>query len=199
MQQRRRDKIVDKITDKLPEWKEGKVVKFEIPMFIGCVVASLIFVSCESKAHEHEIEIPQYNDVLLVENIDTTTLLTLNLFHESRGEGDLANMMVLATVFNRVQDKHYPNSVEEVVKQRYQYSWLLDGKSDAVGYNVIEVNRYKELYKLTEQFILEKQNWLAVSMGVNHYHTTSISPKWSRSERMVEKFKIDQHIFYKRK
>ena len=195
MQQRKRDKL----TNKLEEWKEGKVVNFEVPMFVGCVVASLVLVSCESKAHEHEIEIPQHQDILKVEEVDTMTLLALNLFMESRGESDLANMMVLSTVFNRVNNKHYPDTVEGVIKQKYQYSWTSDGKSDAVGYNSIEINRYKELYKLTEQFILEKQNWLAVSMDVDHYHTTSISPKWSKSERMVEKFTIDQHIFYKRK
>ena len=176
MQQRKRGKLASKLT----EWKDGKVINFEVPMFIGCVVASLIFVSCESKAHNHEIEIPQYQDILKVENVDTTTMLSLNLFHESRGESDLANMMVLATVFNRASSDHYPNTVEDVIKQKYQFSWTNDGKSDAVGHNSIEINRYKELYKLTEQFILEKQNWLAVSMGVNHYHRIDISPKWSK-------------------
>lgn len=47
-----RSKLKSKVSDKLSEWKEGKVVNFEVPMFIGCVVASLIFVSCESKAIE---------------------------------------------------------------------------------------------------------------------------------------------------
>ncbi|MCP3685035.1 MAG: cell wall hydrolase [bacterium] len=195
MQQRKRDKL----SNAIKEWKDERGVSSVIWLLVGVVAGSL--VSCESEAAtvRDDILIPQYNDILKAENVDTLTLLTLNLFMESRGESDLANMMVLASVFNRVDSKHYPNTIEGVIKQKYQYSWLLDGKSDAVGYNIVEVNRYKELYKLTEQFILEKQNWLSVSMGVNHYHTTNISPSWSRSERMVELFTIDRHTFYKRK
>ena len=198
MQQRKRDRL----SNAIKEWKDERGVSSTIWLLVGVVAGSL--VSCESEAAtaatvRDDILIPQYNDILKAENVDTLTLLTLNLFMESRGESDLANMMVLASVFNRVDSKYYPNTVEGVIKQKYQYSWTSDKQSDAVGYNIVEINRYKELYKPTEQFILEKQNWLSVSMGVNHYHTTSISPSWSRSERMVELFTIDSHIFYKRK
>ena len=139
--------------------------------------------------------VPQYKDILVAERVDSTHLLTYNLYHEARSESDLANIMILNTVFNRVEDKHYPSTVEGVILQKWQYSWVNDKQSDLIK----DEKRYKELYKLVEYYLTNKEVLGKLSPMVDHYHTKSVSPKWSKSVRMKELFTIDQHIFYERK
>ncbi len=78
----------------------------------------------------------------------STECLALNMYHESRGQGIAGELAVTAVVLNRVNDKRYPNTICEVVEQgptraswqdpkirfpvknRCQFSWFCDGKSD---------------------------------------------------------------------
>ena len=74
--------------------------------------------------------------------------LALNTYHEAKNQSMIGQIAVAEVVMNRVQDKRFPNSVCEVVKQgptrpswedpkkeypikhRCQFSWYCAGKSD---------------------------------------------------------------------
>lgn len=144
-------------------------------------------------ASENEVN-PSIRDVVSTEMPDRDCLV-YNLYHESRGESDLANIMVLNTVFNRVSSPHYPNTICGVVKQPYQYSWTNDGRSDVMS-NLAQVDR---LTKLVDMYLINKDAYLALSKGADHYHTTAISPYWSKSDRMEKIAVVDHHIFYRSK
>ena len=75
--------------------------------------------------------------------------LAMNMYHEARNQGTAGRLAVSAVVMNRVNDKRFPNTVCEVVlqsqmkkswktglpipiKNRCQFSWYCDGKSDEV-------------------------------------------------------------------
>ena len=54
--------------------------------------------------------------------------LTLNVYHEARGEPFLGQVAVAEVTLNRVDDLRWPDTVCEVVYQPYQFSWTLEDK-----------------------------------------------------------------------
>ena len=75
--------------------------------------------------------------------------LAMNMYHEARNQGTAGRLAVSAVVMNRVNDRRFPNSVCEVVlqsqmkkswktglpvpiKNKCQFSWYCDGKSDEI-------------------------------------------------------------------
>ena len=125
-----------------------------------------------------------------------------NIYYEARGSNRADRIAVADVVLNRVQDTRYPNTICEVVRQGKQYadgrmirnkcqfSWYCDGKSDwptnmdawvdaqLIAYNMIE---YGQGRGLTE--------------GSTHYHADYVSPKWARELQLVGR--IGVHIFYR--
>lgn len=173
--------------DKL-KLKFSKVLDFELPMLIGTLIFILLFTSFETKAEP--LEIPMYKNAEFA-RLSSLECAALNLYHESRSESDMANVMVMAVVLNRVNDSRYPDTICEVVFQPKQYSWTHDKLSDKV-YNK---EQYLRLYKLVEKVMLNKEFVLEMSEGVTHYHTTKIHPFWADSLKYVTT--LDKHKFYK--
>jgi len=126
--------------------------------------------------------------------------LALNVYHEARGESDAGQYAVADVVLNRVDSKHYPDSICGVVfdskrwegypvRNKCQFSWYCDGKSDAptdqdawhkassVAYEMYNYNRFRGL---TE--------------GATHYHTHYVNPRWNRNMKLIGT--IGDHIFY---
>lgn len=129
--------------------------------------------------------------------------LAMNLYHEARGESLAGRLAVGFSTMNRVADKRYPDTVCGVVKQakyhgwdldnpirnRCQYSWFCDGKSD----------NPQDGKAMLEAAILA-QNIIAgtitdISEGATHYHATYVTPYWADDMTVV--LEIDQHIFYR--
>ncbi|MEM1380564.1 MAG: cell wall hydrolase [Pseudomonadota bacterium] len=66
---------------------------------------------------------------------DPQTCLAMVMYHEARGEGELAMVAVGQVVINRVDHRRFPSSVCGVVRQGgetapCQFSWWCDGRSD---------------------------------------------------------------------
>ena len=74
--------------------------------------------------------------------IEALLCLALNVYFEARGDDVLSQVATSQVVINRVKDTRYPNQVCDVVfqsekhengfpkKNRCQFSWYCDGKSD---------------------------------------------------------------------
>ena len=129
--------------------------------------------------------------------------LALNTYHEARDQPFIGQVAVAQVVMNRVRDGRYPDTVCDVVKQgqtyawkqdypirnRCQFSWYCDGKSD----------------KPTDSAAYERA--MLVSSGVyngnlddfvegaTHYHATYVRPEWAASKTRI--VQIGQHIFYR--
>ena len=105
------------------------------------------------------------------------------MYHESRNQGTAGVLGVTAVVYNRVKDKRFPNTICGVIKQgpireswktkktsdpydavyypiknRCQFSWYCDGKSDTPH----DKKRYNELLKFA---IKNKIPILAICRG----------------------------------
>ena len=128
--------------------------------------------------------------------------LAQNIYYEARGSNRADRIGVADVVLNRVKDTRYPNTVCDVVRQGRQYadgrmirnkcqfSWYCDGKSDwprdldawvdaqQIAYNMIQYNRGRGL---TE--------------GSTHYHADYVNPQWAQELQLVGR--IGVHVFYR--
>ena len=126
--------------------------------------------------------------------------LALNMYHEARGEGADAMQLVGEVTLNRVESKHFPNSICRVVYQaRYdsrgnplrhqcQFSWYCDGRSDKA--------RDKRLWELSVEIAtgLVEESIDRLGTQATHYHADWVNPSWSRRYEVVGYY--GNHIFY---
>jgi len=129
--------------------------------------------------------------------------LAMNIYHESRGEPLAGQLAVGYSVMNRVEDKRYPDTVCDVVKQakyhgwdmnnpirhKCQYSWFCDGLSDT-----------PQDGKLMLESTILAQNIISgtvtdVSQGATHYHATYVHPYWA--DELTTVLYVGNHIFYR--
>ena len=135
--------------------------------------------------------------------------LALNMYHEARNQGTAGLLAVSNVVLNRVQDERFPDTICGVVKQgptrkswrenggmipiknRCQFSWYCDGKSDEPSDEVT----YEQLYELSVDILSTDFPYLDITDGATHYHADYIFPAWAITKaRTIE---IEDHIFYR--
>lgn len=129
--------------------------------------------------------------------------LALNIYHEARDQPYIGQVAVAQVVMHRVRDARYPDDVCDVVFQgptyswkpdfpirnRCQFSWYCDGKSDKTPdkdawNNALTIAKgvyYNDLDDFVE--------------GATHYHATYVLPEWAESKTPV--IQIGEHIFYR--
>ena len=117
--------------------------------------------------------------------------LALNIYHEARSE-DIASQIAVAEVtLNRVESTYYPDTVCGVVKQKNQFSWYWDNKSD----KPYEKDAFKVSLDITERMLLERDYYTVVGKDATHYHASYVNPYWAKKFKRIKK--VGTHIFYK--
>ena len=129
--------------------------------------------------------------------------LALNVFHESRNQSLIGRIATAQVVMNRVKDERFPNTVCEVVYQgetykwqpdlpirnRCQFSWYCDGKSDIpkddFAWQQALMVAHGVYYGNLDDFV----------EGATHYHAHYVLPSWASSKTYITR--IDDHIFYR--
>lgn len=112
-----------------------------------------------------------------------------NIYFEARNESTQGQLAVALVTNNRVNSKHYPDTICEVVWEYKQFSWTIDGLSD--------IPKNKDAYNKAKfiALLLVTSNITDFTEGATHYHATYVNPYWS--SKLVKLTKIDNHIFYK--
>ena len=134
--------------------------------------------------------------------------LALNTYHEAKNQSTVGQIATAQVVMNRVEDKRFPNTVCEVVKQgptrpswedpnkeypirhRSQFSWYCDGKSD--------VPKNEKAWRKAQDVafvVLYNKIQLDVTEGATHYHATYVKPAWAKTKKRTTR--IEKHIFYR--
>ena len=138
---------------------------------------------------------------------DDKKCLTENIYFEARGQGQAGWLAVAQVTQNRVDDRRFPNTVCEVVKQgltyasgqpirnKCQFSWYCDGKSD----NPKNIKVYNSIYELVN-YIYDIQDkpdheLLDITDGATHYHADYVRPSWAKTK--TKTIEIEDHIFYR--
>ncbi len=121
--------------------------------------------------------------------------LAQNVYFEARGESLLGQLGVAHVVMNRVEDRGFPATVCEVVKEggearlgACQFSWWCDGRSDrptdlAAWKQSIEVALHTYLGRTTDP-----------TQGALWYHADYVRPAWRRMYVLGPR--IGRHLFY---
>ena len=123
--------------------------------------------------------------------------LARNIYHESRGEPIAGQYAVAEVTLNRVDSRHFPDTVCEVVyEKRFDsgrnrlvgaFSWTeFDSVSKPTG---IEWRRARR----AAETIYDKQHEPTIA-GALFYHADSIEPRWAKTKIRIAK--IGSHIFY---
>ena len=136
--------------------------------------------------------------------------LAQNIYFEARGSSFADQAAVADVVINRVNSSSYPNTICKVVKQgimskwwkkvhnkdvpvknKCQFSWFCDGKSDDVtdidSWNKARVLAYKVYYN---------RFYIGLTEGATHYHAHYVNPKWAKKLQMTGT--IGSHKFYRK-
>lgn len=124
-----------------------------------------------------------------------------NVYFEARGQGQAGWVAVAQVTLNRVQDTRFPNTICEVVKQgltyesghpiknKCQFSWYCDGKSDKVK----NLKVYNEINELINYVL--NQKLFDFTGGATHYHADYVRPDWAKTK--TKTIEIEDHIFYR--
>ena len=138
--------------------------------------------------------------------MEAITCLALNIYFEARNQPIAGQVAVSQVVMNRVESSYFPDTVCEVVFQvptrpswknpeieipvrdRCQFSWFCDGKSDTP--------KDKEAWDKA-QFIAYGVYWDLVDDQVENalwYHAYYVTPDWASQKQEIRI--IGDHIFY---
>tara|TARA_A100001515_G_scaffold51860_2_gene40917 strand:+ start:217 stop:636 length:420 start_codon:yes stop_codon:yes gene_type:complete len=129
--------------------------------------------------------------------------LALNIYHEARDQPFIGQVAVAQVVMNRVRDDRYPDDVCGVVYQgptyswkpnfpvrnRCQFSWYCDGKSDKTPDT--------EAFEIAKMIAVGVYNGNLGDFveGATHYHATYVLPEWA--ETKYKTVQIGEHVFYR--
>ena len=145
----------------------------------------------------------------LVVDDKEVTCMAKNIFFEAAIESTAGKLAVAHVTLNRVDSKHFPSTVCEVVyegphytaangemypvRDRCQFSWYCDGKGD----DPREGSRlWEDSQELAKYVLLRQEELPDITDGALHYHANYInSPKWAKKKKITTK--IETHIFYR--
>lgn len=128
--------------------------------------------------------------------------MALNIYFETRGQNLADSAAVADVVLNRKLDMRYPSTVCGVVKDavlnsngqpvrnKCQFSWFCDGKSDTP-----HDKRSWERSKIIAAQVMFDGRFRGITEGSTHYHATYVNPRWASSLVLIGR--IGSHIYYR--
>jgi len=161
----------------------------------GILIGSIaVFIATSVKAETVTLYTP--------EDYPQAYCMALNIYYEARGSNLADRAATADVVYNRVKDTRYPNTICEVVKQgqqdsngnmirnKCQFSWYCDGKSDVPR----DIDLWIDAQMLAYQIVHENK-YRGITEGATHYHATYVNPRWASTLQLVGR--IGAHIFYR--
>lgn len=121
--------------------------------------------------------------------------LAQNVYFEARGESLLGQLGVAHVVMNRVDDRGFPATVCDVVKEggearrgACQFSWWCDGRSD----RPTDLAAWKQSFEIALQTYFGRTT--DPTRGALWYHADYVRPAWRRMYVLGPR--IGRHLFY---
>ena len=114
------------------------------------------------------------------------TCIAIAIYFEARGESIEGQQMVAATIINRMNHPHFPDTACGVVKQRKQFSFYSDGRSD----KPTEPEAYLTASRIASEALKEG----VVNETSLYFHSTAVLPIWRHKLKRIGK--IGNHVFY---
>lgn len=117
------------------------------------------------------------------------------VYYEARSETASGQRAVAEVILNRVKNKHFPDSVCGVVYQGSerstgcQFTFTCDGSMEIAPKGKVWDRSVKVANLVMSSGYTPSTHW------ATHYHTTEVSPKWSKTMRMTRQ--VGNHVFYR--
>ena len=118
--------------------------------------------------------------------LTSLTCIAIAIYFEARGESIEGQQMVAATIINRIHHPKFPDTACGVVKQRKQFSFYSDGKSD----KPTEPEAYLTAARIAAEALKEG----VVNETSLYFHSTAVQPIWRHKLKRIGK--IGNHVFY---
>ena len=142
--------------------------------------------------------------VVQMVNSEELECMSKNIYFEAALESTAGKLAVAQVTMNRVNSERYPSTVCKVitqgrhyksglpVKNRCQFSWYCDGKSDRIPST--QMHNFENAQEVA-RYVLSTPDLMDITDGATHYHADYISsPRWADPRRKTAQ--IDTHIFY---
>ncbi len=129
--------------------------------------------------------------VLYGEDVSSLWCMSVNVYHEARGEVHTEQIAVSQVVLNRVADPRWPDTPCKVITQNQQFSWYWDTLPDTIhDLGAFKENAYAALLAYTG---LTKD----VAKGATHYyaHDLIALPSWATNMTVTNK--LGGHTYLK--
>jgi len=106
--------------------------------------------------------------------------LSTALYCEARGETLQGMEMVADVIRNRVNNKHFPNNYDGVVRQHKQFSCITHNRMlDNVSINnIIDIKSYNRALEVSKRVL--EGTLPRMTMNALYYHTNTVMPYWAR-------------------
>jgi len=115
--------------------------------------------------------------------------MSLNIYHEARGEPEHGQLLVAHVVMNRVDAAQWPDTVCGVVYQDKQFSWTHDNISDDTPNH-----RARQKSREIARQAMSGRGKRKVD-GPTHYHASNIVPWWASKLEFM--YGVGNHKFYR--
>ncbi len=115
--------------------------------------------------------------------------LAMNIYHEGRGESPRGRVAIAAVTQNRVNSKHYPNTICEVVWQPKQFSWTRLSDEHLL---IRDEKSWRDALLVARLFLTGARE--STVGDATHYHSISVQPYWIADSRLIAR--VGDHMFY---
>lgn len=115
--------------------------------------------------------------------------LTMNVYHEARGEKPFGMLLVALVTLDRQNDGRWGDTIKSVVTYPHQFSWHSDGKSD--------IPTDEKSWNMSKRIAIFAQmiySMFGDQINITHYHNKTVDPYWSGELKRV--LIAGNHIFY---
>lgn len=117
--------------------------------------------------------------------VESLLWLSLNVYHESRGEPEIGQLAVAHVTLNRALEEN--KSLADVIMAPNQFSWTFQKKS----YIPLEINPLQDSLRVA----LKAMATPDFTSGSTFYHHVDVDPKWAAGKRYTGQY--GSHKFYR--
>ena len=169
-----------------------------------------LFLGTMLTFHGHTVDVTDLTKGQLDELYQVESYcLAQNIYHEARNQPTAGQLAVASVTINRVNDPRFPNTICDVVmegphrpswkgtgemipvRNRCQFSWYCDGKSDRIN----DMETFDNIFLFTSGLVNGTITLLDVTDGATHYHADYVKPAWAKTK--TKTIEIEDHIFYR--
>lgn len=117
--------------------------------------------------------------------VESLLWLSLNVYHESRGEPEIGQLAVAHVTLNRALEDH--KSLADVIMAPKQFSWTFQKKS----YVPIEINPLQDSLRVALKAMVTPD----FTKGSTFYHHVDVYPRWAAGLMYTGRY--GSHKFYR--